>query len=79
MNDLEYIEKGSMSGLKNLKELYLSNNIKLKMIDAETWPMLYVETKVWPPIEKVIKLTKKRVKLIRNIFLVGSYSLTTIN
>lgn len=53
MNELEVIEKGTMGGLRNLKEVHITNNNKLRNIDTAAFTYVDVENEVWPPIEKV--------------------------
>lgn len=55
---LEEIGQHSMSGLENLEELYISENIALSTIHYGTLVRLDVENPVWPRIKKVFIIKK---------------------
>lgn len=53
MPELEIIDKGSLSGLMNLKELYVFNNMKLRSIHTDALASKDEKNEIWPPITKV--------------------------
>lgn len=59
MAELEEIGNGSLSGLENLNELYLTNNVKLRSIHEDALSRLDVENQRWPPINKVFCFSRK--------------------
>lgn len=55
MPKLRYVGAESLSGLRNLEELYLSDNIDLEDINTKalTWVEDGAENEIWVPIRKV--------------------------
>lgn len=66
---LQYIGKGSLSGLQQLKELYINNNINLREINAYSLTRREegAENEIWPPISKLDLHNNKLSSLERHL------------
>lgn len=69
MSKLESIGKGSLSGLQQLKELHVGDNVNLKEMDpgALTRREEGAENEIWPPIGKLYLRNNKLAYLDRHL------------
>lgn len=63
MPQLAYIGNGSLSGLHNLEELHIANNIELTEIHNSALSRREngEENEVWPPLKKVTNSTYREL------------------